>query len=395
MGPENLLVVPSGVKLLSKADLYVETYSEPTSSSDPGAVRTYLCIVPSKRASFKTFFSSNRSLVSIVKPSGMHKRLSDGKVAKRFANKLHSYTHRHLDDMVTLCDRAGVMNPVLRQALSSSFNRCTSCKKTGRPLSSKKVSFGKILATFNQYVQVDFLFITDIADEPILHIVDSHTGFSVAAVVPSRRMEEAARQFEYRWVNVHGAPSVVAEDLEFLNPTFMNAIRYFGCEFQQRPARRHNKLGIVERKNSVIRIMAQRIHNDARYFSAARSSDFLLEDVISRATYLSNILYGSKSLSSFEMAREYTPAITGLPQIKLSEDIIEAYEEQGARRALSLLQRSKKPRPVNPEQHSHDDPVYFFKRGPKFGTWKLAFIRSIDEHSISLSSSSSHKVKPI
>ena len=111
--PENLLVIPSGVKLLSKTELYVETYSEPTYSSDSGAVRTYLYVVPSKRSSFKTFVSSNRSLASVVKPSRMHKKLIDGKVAKRFANKLHSYTHLHLDDMVLLCDRAGVLNPVL------------------------------------------------------------------------------------------------------------------------------------------------------------------------------------------------------------------------------------------------------------------------------------------
>ena len=395
MGPEDLLVIPPGVKMLSKNKLYLETYSEPTSSSDPDAVRTYFYIVPSKRASFKTFFASHRSLASITKYASMRTKLRDGKVSRRFANKLHFYTHLHFDDMVLLCERVNVLNPILKQALSFSFRRCTSCEKIGRPLSSKKVSFEKILATFNQNVQVDFLFIKDVTKEPVLHIVDTHTALSVAAIVPSRKMEVAARQFEYKWINVHGAPKIVSGDLEFLNTTFLNAIRYFGCEFEQRPARRHNKLGVVERKNSIIRVMAQRVHSDAKFFSVSKGSEFMLEDILSRATYLANILYGSKALSSFEMARGYKPSITGLPKIKLTDDILEAHEEQQARRPLSLLEKSKTPRPVNPSKLSRDDQVYFFKRGPKLGTWEIGYVRSADDQSVSLSSARSHKGKPI
>lgn len=80
-------------------------------------------------------------------------------------------------------------------------------------------------------------------------------------------MDEAARQLEYTWINVHGAPKTVCGDLEFFNSTFFNALRYFGCAFQPRPARRNNKLGVVERKNSVLRITAQRIHHDAKFFA--------------------------------------------------------------------------------------------------------------------------------
>ena len=52
---------------------------------------------------------------------------------------------------------------------------------------------------------------------------------------------------------------------------------------------------------------------------AGQGTDELHAHILSRATYLSNVLYGGRTLSSFEMARGYTPSIAGLPQSKITE----------------------------------------------------------------------------
>ena len=111
--------------------------------------------------------------------------------------------------------------------------------------------------------------------------------------------------------------------------------------------------------------------------------------------YHSNILYGSKTLSSFEVARGYTPPLVGLPQAKLSADLITVHNEQVARRALRLLDKSRSLQVLHPEELLRDDPVYYFKRGPKFGSWETAYARKPQPHFAVLSRRQDHIGKPI
>ncbi len=109
------------------------------------------------------------------------------------SSKLHSFTHYTLPDMIFLCKRAKIMTPALRQALEVAiFPSAPAAKTTGRPLNSKKISFDKLLRTFNDHVQVDFLFIRELGKEPILHTRDKATGYSATVILSSRDMNEVA-----------------------------------------------------------------------------------------------------------------------------------------------------------------------------------------------------------
>lgn len=145
----------------------------------------------------------------------------------------------------------------------------------------------------------------------------------------------------------------------------------------------------------MVRTLAQRLLRDAKYFAAVRNTDFTIVDIVARATYLSNILYGSKTLSSYELVRGYTPSICGLPQCPVKEELGVAHKEQQARRALKLLEKGRAPRTVASSALKRDDKVYYFKRGVKFGTWELGFVRGVDEHLVTISSSANHRGKPI
>lgn len=98
---------------------------------------------------------------------------------------------------------------------------------------------------------------------------------------------------------------------------------------------------MVERENGVIRHLALGMWNDAEFFRLNLKKDYEKVELMSSATHISNMLYGSKLLSSFELARGSTPTLRGLSQSKVSNNLQEAFEEQKARRALEALEKGR------------------------------------------------------
>ena len=113
-------------------ELCFQTYIEPTSSSDRDAVRTYLLVVPSKTSSFLTFFTAVSSFASSaeIRTEYMKKMFTYGKIAGRFASKVHRYSHLSFEDTKTLYQRGEILTPMLEKALRKVASRCSSCKQT-------------------------------------------------------------------------------------------------------------------------------------------------------------------------------------------------------------------------------------------------------------------------
>ena len=228
LGPQNKIVIPKGVRDLSDKDLTLMTFDEPISPDESEGVRTYLFVVPSKMHTFKSWFSMHTSFAGTQQSSHPLGDLTKEPTAAKFAKNLHMYSHLRPDDMKTLCKRAGVLTGVLSKALDEAFARCTSCQSTGRPLQSRKISLSKILASFNDHVQVDFMYIAELGGtSPILHMVDVHTGLSATKLTGCRDIDVAARTMEAIWFNIHGPPAKLSGDPEFLNNKFKRAINRF------------------------------------------------------------------------------------------------------------------------------------------------------------------------
>ena len=341
---ENLLCIPPGVCNLSNSGLAFETYTDSVS------LRTHLHVVPARESAFKTFFASVRSFNSLGarQPSANMNKYTDGKAAKRFSIRLQGYNHLPVTDMNVLCKRAGVLTPVLKQALEAAFAKCTSCRVTGRLLCSRKVLFCRLLLSFNDDVQIDFMFLSEMNNLPILHIIDMSTGYSCTVLMETREIEYVARKLEIHWINHHGPPAVMSGDLEFRADVFIKFLKYYKIRYESRPARRHTKIRVFESKNEVIRTISQRLLKDFEYFTINRSTHESWEENLPRATYLSNILYGGKRISSFEMVRGYTPSISRLPKCRVSTELIEAHHKQITRRAINKLSSTRDVRTLSP-----------------------------------------------
>lgn len=177
---------------------------------------------------------------------------------------------------------------------------------------------------------------------------------------------------------------------------------YFSIEFNATPARRHNKTGGVERKHAVARALCLCLKQDARCTishpsgssSAAPFHTIIVAEVLSRATYLSNILYGSRTLSSFEMAKGYTPSIVGIPKSPLCNSLITDHQEQQAKRKLRKNKNMRDQKVLKKLDFSPNQVVYYFKKFSKFGSWHFTFAPQETDHVVYFSASFEHQGHP-
>lgn len=127
--------------------------------------------------------------------------------------------------------------------------------------------------------------------------------------------------------------------------------------------------------------------NDAEYVKQTRYGNVGLTVILSLDTYLINILYGGKLLSSFEMCLGYMPSIIGLLKTKLSAELVKFHQAQLDMRAIAILRNSCNQQTFSLFDFKKDEEFLYFKRGPKFGTWEKVLVRVGTDQFIALSSS--------
>ena len=205
---------------------------------------------------------------------------------------------------------------------------------------------------------MDFTFCTiRESKHTVLHLVDTGTGYSEAAITTSRKAETIIDTFETQWLHRHGAPLSVSADDEMNNQPCRKFFGAHSIQYKPRPARRHNKTGIVERKNGTLKLILERLQKES-----TRASDHV---ILSRATFISNYFSGSRILSSFELARGYSPSILGVPKSLVTTELLSAHKEQVAVRALQRLLRSRTPSTVAPSSIQIVETVLFYYRSTK------------------------------
>lgn len=126
----------------------------------------------------------------------------------------------------------------------------------------------------------------------------------------------------------------VRSDLAFKNETFVSFLNEIGAKLQPVPPRRHYK-NVLESKHCVIRSIYLQLR------SAAPDFDKHLHCY--QYVAISNELYGSDTVSAFELAKGFTkPVETDSVQRILPADVRYAHEELKAKRKLNLILRSHK-----------------------------------------------------
>ena len=151
--------------------------------------------------------------------------------------------------------RNNLWHPSLKSYAEEVCRTCDICLRTGEPLPSRKISIPHIDCQFNTSIGVDFFYWQRSYSRTVvcLHVMCMGTMLSEAKPVDSRDMKEATRLVESLRIHNHGRPVATGFDPEFNNVEFLSMLRRNGVTPQPRPARRHNKLGRIERKHRTIK----------------------------------------------------------------------------------------------------------------------------------------------
>ena len=250
---------------------------------------------------------------------------------KKTVDKVHKHVcgHAPYSDIKLLLVRNSFWNEHVQRYLTDVIENCTACRKTALPKGTRKVSLSSMSRSFNQVVCVDHFYLNGLC---LFHAMDSVTRYSGCSIVPDTSLEAAVVAYESCWLCQFWPPSTVLGDAAFKRDVFINFLRMNDTEFCPIPPRRHNK-NVLESKHGVIRGIFLRLLNEDQ-------SNAELAAV--QAVPISNDLYGSDILSSFEMAKGFTkPVVSDAQARPLHPDLMNAQLQLEAKRKFTRILRSK------------------------------------------------------
>lgn len=295
-----------------------------------------------------------------------------------FCKRVHRYTHAPPEQMKSLCKEANMLDADLIEAIDKVFNACEVCAKNGRPAPSKKVSLTQVNSAFHEEIQIDFMY-TKLRGTryTVMTLTDVGTGFTELCICSDRKMETIVKTVETVWVCQHGAPTAISSDDEYNRAPLRKYLSTNSILFKPRPARRHNKLGVVERKNGVVKAILSKLNKEHSNTDAVT--------LVSRAAFLSNLFSGNKILSSFELVRGYSPSVVGIPKSQVTIELLNAHKEQAATCSLQRLLHSRCPTVISKELFNPGDPICVFYGSSKQNEaveWAKATVVSAEDHII-------------
>lgn len=210
-----------------------------------------------------------------------------------------------------------------------------------------------------------------------MNLTDAGCGYSELATPRIAACQTIITTIETEWILRHGAPLSISADDEFNRKPLRTYLAAHDIGFRSHPARRYNKVGIVERKNGTIKRILAKLEDE--------SSDASAETIIARAVFLSNVFSGNRTLSSFELVRGYSPSILGLSTTAVTSELLQAHKEQIATRTMQKLINSRAPDVIRKEMCSEGDPVWIYYQSTKQKEnteWLRGTVVKAEEHYI-------------
>ena len=305
---------------------------------------------------------------------------------KKIVDKVHKHVcgHASYTDIKTLLERNKLWNPAVHKYLSTTVERCPSCNVTAEPKQERQVSLSTLNRSLNDVVCIDHLFLGNCS---VIHIMDTATRYSVGQVVPDTSMTAAVLAFEAGWISQFWAPSNVVFDRAFENEEFRRYLSLHEISARDIPPRRHNK-NALESKHRVLRDIFLRLKHERQQNGSSsekslsssqsdESNDDTIHDdleplLIQQAFRISNDLYGSDTVSAYEMAKGYTrPVLSAASPVPLPKELVDAHDALIARRRLTKILKSKS---VSDAMFAVGDLVeVFIKKGKeKRGKWSTS-----------------------
>ena len=179
---------------------------------------------------------------------------------------------------------------------------CATCERLKGPQQPKPASANTISTTasqFNELIQGDFFYVRSCTGDAVqvLGLADTATGFHQAAILRTKGAKETYDLLERVWLRPYGLPTRLLLDPDPLfQGEFDDRLATVNVHVDYCPAEAHWSIGMVERRNAVLRTILEKLISD---YAAATIDD--LDYLIAPALHSMNSYItteGTKSVSS-------------------------------------------------------------------------------------------------
>eukprot|EP00434_Breviolum_minutum_P010232 symbB.v1.2.009030.t1/scaffold568.1/size186168/6 len=141
--------------------------------------------------------------------------------------------------------------------------RCSTCerlkpKQPPRPSTQPSMVVGQ----FGDELQMDIFYCKTLASETfmVLGMVDRATGLHQAIILPDRNSETTFDCFEKVWLRPFGLPIHLSCDPDkSFRGSFESRVQAMGCIIEHCPPEAHYVIGMVERRNALLRIILEKL----------------------------------------------------------------------------------------------------------------------------------------
>lgn len=270
-----------------------------------------------------------------------------------------------------LLERNKLWYPAASQYLKPIIDKCESCLTAFDPFPSQRVSITSLNRSFNEIVCLDQFFLDDIRLFPAM---DTVSRYSTCQITPTASRTDSIIAFEASWLSQFCNPQFLQSDSAFSNYESDSFIKSRVIRLQHVPHRRHDK-NPLESKRHVIRSI---------YLKLKHASPKPATEALSyQAVTVSNDLYGSDTVSSFEIAKGFTKPIDSTSSRSLvCLDIVDAHEQIISKRRLNMIIRSNT---VSPPAVKPGDMVQVFYKLDNQKRGKCLSPRNVQIQGLSLS----------
>ena len=181
---------------------------------------------------------------------------------KRTAARLHlNMGHPSSQELCRLLAYEGTIPDALYQAVRAL--RCATCERLrppqkARPSTTPNITVGQ----FNDELQSDICYCKTVDGTTfmILGAVDRATGFHQAGILGDRSGEEVFQLMHRMWFQPYGLPlRIVCDPDPSFKGMFQHKIQAIGILLEHCPAEAHHVIGMVERRNSILRLTLEKL----------------------------------------------------------------------------------------------------------------------------------------
>lgn len=151
------------------------------------------------------------------------------------------------------CGTADQVTDQTPKVIQDIVDKCAGCKRFGIRPYRFRVSLLPDEIVFSHEVAIDLFWIDN---NPVLHIVDTHTGYQIVALPKSLSAKHIWDAFLEAWVTTYvGIPNRIRSDRGsvFTSKFWDEVTTLHGIELQLSGVKSHNSIGIGERYHAPIR----------------------------------------------------------------------------------------------------------------------------------------------